>query len=44
MTELNVLVVVDVQNCFTHGGSLGNENLKDSIQQITEIIELIKKK
>ena len=38
---LNVLVVVDVQNCFTHGGSLGNEQLKDSIEQIKEIIELI---
>ena len=31
---LNVLVVVDVQNCFTHGGSLGNEQLKDSINKL----------
>lgn len=39
---LNILIVVDVQNCFIHGGSLGNDNIEDSIQQITEIEDLIK--
>jgi nicotinamidase-related amidase len=43
----NVLIIVDFQNCFISGGSLGAPNqeefLKDSIKQTNEIIDLINK-
>jgi len=42
-TDLNILIIVDVQNCFISGGSMGNKNLSDSIQQMKEIETLIER-
>ena len=42
--DLNILIVVDVQNCFIQGGSMGsqdNTQLQRSIDQIKEIETLI---
>ncbi len=38
---LNILIIVDVQNCFISGGSMGGKSLDDSIQQMKEIETLI---
>jgi nicotinamidase-related amidase len=40
---IDVLLIIDVQNCFISGGSLGGDNLNDSIEQMKEIEELIDK-
>jgi nicotinamidase-related amidase len=40
-TTKKVLIVVDVQNCFINGGSLGDAQT-DSIEQIKEILKLMK--
>ena len=37
----DILIVVDVQNCFLNGGSMGNTYLNDSIRQIQQIYELM---
>ena len=37
----NILIVVDVQNCFLNGGSMGNDSLADSIKQIGEVYDLM---
>lgn len=39
--ELKILIVVDVQNCFINGGSLGGASLMNSIKQMYEIEKLI---
>ena len=41
--SINILIVVDVQNCFIAGGSLGidKDKIKESYTQIKEIEELI---
>ena len=36
--DYKVLVVVDLQNCFIQGGSLGSRNIKD----LKKFIELVK--
>ena len=43
MAAVNILIVVDVQNCFIAGGSLGidSDKISESIKQIREIEELI---
>ena len=41
--SINILIVVDVQNCFIAGGTLGidKDKIKESYTQIKEIEELI---
>ena len=44
--DINILIVVDVQNCFIQGGSLGSpddNHLANSIEQTNQIVELIDK-
>jgi nicotinamidase-related amidase len=41
MGRKKVLIVVDVQNCFINGGSLGGAQT-ESLEQIKEILELMK--
>lgn len=41
--KFKILIIVDVQNCFINGGSLGNESMQDSIKQVSQIEDLIDK-
>ena len=41
--DYKVLVVVDLQNCFIQGGSLGSQNIKD-LENYIELVEGIDKK
>jgi hypothetical protein len=43
MEEYKVLVVVDLQNCFIQGGSLGNQNIVD-LKKFIELVQNIDEK